>query len=587
MYSSIPEKLLKAARIGEGVDWEFKSARGGFPRSFWETYSAMANTDGGTIVFGAQEKNSRIRFDGLSAEQVDNYKKQLWDCLNNKNTVNVNLLQNSDIDEVLVDEGIVLCISVPPAGRRNRPVYCGLSPFGTTYRRNYEGDYRCTDEEVRRMFSDSDPDNTADMRILEGYSLKDIDQLSLRQYRQRMLAAKGDHPWLQLDDKELLEKIGGWRKDRKTSLDGLTVAGLLMFGLFESITDPDGVPAYWVDYRETLDPQFRWTDRVYPDGTWEPNLFQFYQRVWPKISTGLPVPFQLEHGVRKDETLAHEALREAFINALIHSDYRIEGGVVAIRSTDHFMFDNPGTLLVPIEQYYRGGISECRNKGLQKMFSMIGGGERAGSGVNKIKTGWNSRHWRSPWLDLQGNSSRTRLLLPMVSLIPDETISQLNKQFGNRVSSLLPDQIQALATAHIEGLVNNSRLKELTSLHSADISKMLQRLCDDGYLVSDNKKRWSSYRLNQSEVSNSSLSEGNSSLSDKKKRLPKQYMEKLIMDICQNKFQTLSDIAGKLNRNPRSLRNNYLSEMVKKGILELKHSNTPNNPNQAYRTVRR
>lgn len=84
MYSSIPEKLLNAARIGEGVDWEFKSARGGFPRSFWETYSAMANTDGGTIIFGAQEKNSRIRFDGLSTEQVDNYKKKLWDCLNKR-----------------------------------------------------------------------------------------------------------------------------------------------------------------------------------------------------------------------------------------------------------------------------------------------------------------------------------------------------------------------------------------------------------------------------------------------------------------------------------------------------------------------
>lgn len=174
----------------------------------------------------------------------------------------------------------------------------------------------------------------------------------------------------------------------------------------------------------------------------------------------------------------------------------------------------------------------------------------------------------------------------MVSFIPDETISQLNKQFGNRVSLLLPDQIQALATAHIEGLVNNSRLKELTRLHSADISKMLQRLCDDGYLVSDNKKRWSSYRLHQLDVSSSSLSESNSSLSEPKKRLPKQNMEKLIMDICQNNYQTISDIAGKLNRNPRSLRNNYLSEMVKKGILELKHSDTPNNPNQAYRTVR-
>jgi len=36
----------------EGIDTEFKSARGGMPGSFWESYAAMANTQGGTI-FGA------------------------------------------------------------------------------------------------------------------------------------------------------------------------------------------------------------------------------------------------------------------------------------------------------------------------------------------------------------------------------------------------------------------------------------------------------------------------------------------------------------------------------------------------------
>ena len=31
------DRILEAARVGETTDWEFKSAKGGFPGSFWET----------------------------------------------------------------------------------------------------------------------------------------------------------------------------------------------------------------------------------------------------------------------------------------------------------------------------------------------------------------------------------------------------------------------------------------------------------------------------------------------------------------------------------------------------------------------
>lgn len=46
---------LEALR--EGWEFEAKAARRGLPKSFWETYSAMANSDGGCIALGVAESD--------------------------------------------------------------------------------------------------------------------------------------------------------------------------------------------------------------------------------------------------------------------------------------------------------------------------------------------------------------------------------------------------------------------------------------------------------------------------------------------------------------------------------------------------
>lgn len=47
-------------------------------------------------------------------------------------------------------------------------------------------------------------------------------------------------------------------------------------------------------------------------------------------------------------------------------------------------------MLVSQQQYFKGGRSICRNPILQKMFMRLGHAEKAGSGVDKIVSGWKS-----------------------------------------------------------------------------------------------------------------------------------------------------------------------------------------------------
>ena len=80
-----------------------------------------------------------------------------------------------------------------------------------------------------------------------------------------------------------------WKKDRKSAEEGLTIAGLLMFGKMISIQEE--FPNYMLDYQERPEAraEARWVDRISLDGTWSGNLFDFYTRVIRKLTSDLKV----------------------------------------------------------------------------------------------------------------------------------------------------------------------------------------------------------------------------------------------------------------------------------------------------------
>ena len=117
---------------------------------------------------------------------------------------------------------------MPKAERSDKPVYIGGNPFSGSYRRNGEGDYKCTKEEIQAMLRDASI-KTQDMLILENMGLEVLDYDSLHRYRIRMKNYRPGHVWEELDDEEFLYRLGAAGR----SEDGIIhppAAGLLMFG---------------------------------------------------------------------------------------------------------------------------------------------------------------------------------------------------------------------------------------------------------------------------------------------------------------------------------------------------------------------
>ena len=608
--SSFVEELMEKK---ESVEIEFKSAAGGFPRSFWETYSSFANTDGGTIVLGVKEKKGEFYIDSLTDELIEKYKKEFWSGVNNKDIVNLNLLSNDDVVDAELDGHKVILFYIPRATRDQRPIYHTPNPYNGTYKRNHEGDFKCTEQEVRRMYADANVAVSADSRILDNYTFEDIDKASLEQYRRLFDLAKPGHAWLALDDISLLKKLGGYKVDRQTGKEGFTLAGLLMFGKTDAITEEACAPNFFLDYRELGEDtsSTRWLDRIYPDGTWEANLFQFYKRVLPKLQEILPLPFHLEGDTRKDETPAHVAVREALINTLIHADYSVNASTVITRSKNELVFSNPGCLLVSKQQFYDGGDSVCRNLALQKMFMMFGKAEKAGSGADKIISGWRDSNLNSPNLEEKNRPDKVILTLPLISILDNKIKEELTSILGRHVLYMEHNKVLTLVIALTEGVVSNERLRYTLNMHKYDITKMLKELCSEGYLVSDGIGRGTTYHLNKDSNLNSSSDNLNSSsdnlnssdssnlnsssdnlnssdgnnIKTTTKRIKKRCSQKELFGIIQNSTETwksVEEIAIEIGRSTQYLKGEIIPVMMNKGLLEREHA-MPNHPAQRYK----
>ena len=493
---------------GERINIEYKEASSDLPKSLWETYSSFANTIGGTIVLGIKEHRNKSVEDGKfeirGVGDADKMLKTFWDTINS-DKVSRNILVDEDVECVNYEDKTLLIVHVPQANYTMRPIYINKNLIGGTFKRNYEGDYHCTDDEVKSMLRDAN-ENGNDGVLIEHYDMNDIDLPTLHAYRNRFEVRNVDHAFNQLDDKDFLRNMGGYTTDRSIRREGLTMAGLLMFGKGLSVRDRfDNLRMDYID-KTNLVGDIRWSDRLTYDGMWENNLYNFFTRVVPKLTADLKRPFRLEGLERIDDTPVHKAVREGMTNMIIHADLCITGVLKVEKYDKEFVFSNPGSLKLPIADIMRGGNSKARNPRIQNMLRMIGYGDNIGSGYPTILKTWKEQNWRKPTLLDRTELRQVDLTLPMISLLPKTVLEEMKHYYGSAAYDLLTaNEQQILAYVWNGDSISNIELQQLLGLNSIEAGKLLHQMVKKGLMNQNNKNRWTTYTIHKEQVANESM----------------------------------------------------------------------------------
>ena len=423
------EEIKKLVAKSENAAIEFKRAKGitaaqaglanrasqaerkrvpSVPADFWPSYSAFANTDGGTIILGIREKDGKREIEGLP--DAEKTVSDIWNAVNNAEKISANVLFNESVYPVEVDGKQLVVVEVPRAERTVRPVYVGADVFKGSYRRNGEGDYHCSRETVEGMIRDKCAE-TADNCVIDEMTVADLDADTIRRYRMYFSQLRPGHVWSGLSDEGFLMKIGAAVRGRDSVVHP-TMAGLVCFGDFNDITNV--LPYFFLDYREHLSPDVRWTDRVCSgDANWSGNVFDFFFRINQSITAGVKVPFKIasDNVTRVDDTPVHKALREVLANALIHADYHGRRGIVIDKYPKRLEVSNPGTLRMSKSVAIAGGTSDARNGKIFNIFSLVRIGERSGMGLSSLYGVWEKEKFAEPSIVESYEPDRTKVMV--------------------------------------------------------------------------------------------------------------------------------------------------------------------------------
>jgi ATP-dependent DNA helicase RecG len=558
----------------EFEDVEVKRAAEGLPQNVAETMSAFANSRGGIIILGLDERA------GFAAVGVSD-PVALRDELAGVARAQLTPALAPIIDTVPFEGAILMLAEIEALPSAQRPCYVttrGL--YNGAFVRVGDGDQRLTPYEIDRLRENSGQPRW-DEEPVPRATAKDLDRGAVSRLIETA-TRNSPRSFSGLSEPDALARLGVLVSHEGSLVPSL--AGLLSVGTYPQQFFPQLMVSLAVYPHENAGQPgpggIRFLDSAAVGGTVPTMVTDTIQAAQRNLRKGSRVV-----GAGRDDywEIEPEVIREAVVNALMHRDYSPQARGTQIQVElfpDRLTVTSPGGLFgnVRLETLGQSGTSSSRNARLAALLQEAGDpftgrpvAENRGSGISMMISQVRRDTGLVPLF--AASLDEFRVTIPRTSLVTRELRAWARRL--SRGQDLSEAQISVLALASAGYDVDVALLRRL-GLSSSDGRRQLSQLRDLGLLQPRRARDDGSYRLASGLADIAARDE---TLSSSGSGLPKRILEALGETDSASREELQAATGAS-----RSSVTNALDDLITSGAVEA--TAPPRSPNRRYRRTR-
>jgi ATP-dependent DNA helicase RecG len=565
---SITKIINQLREIGaEFEDVEVKAATGGLPESLLSTMSAFANTRGGLVVLGIDE---RTGFSAVGVREPSAMRDAVVDMAREKLTPAL----RPSVDIVSFEGTQLVVAEVMALDVRQQPCYVKTrGEYNGSYVRTGDGDHRLSVYELDRLRENSRQPRWDEEPASEA-TVDDLDPLVVV----RLIAQakrRSDRAFIGLTDEEVLLRLKILvRAEGKVvpSLAGLLAAGLYPQEYFANLMISFVVYPFAKAGKSGPGGE-RFLDNVTLTG----SIPDMLNGALGAIQRNLKVSSTIIGAGREDRwEIDLEVIREAIVNALMHRDYspHARGTQVQIELySDRLVVKSPGGVFGNIDMSMLGlsGTSSSRNNRLSFMLQDVGElvtgrpiAENRGSGVSMMVE--HVREWISAPPIFLTSLNEFTVIIPRADPVTEAEVSWL-KRIG-LTDYITPPQRTAIVMARAGYDIDNAFFRRL-GMSGKEASVHLQGLLDMQVLCNRNAREDGPYRFNQRYFDGLEQAQVSSIMTSRHWRLDERpsTAARVLALLDVDESISRGDVQTKLGLS-RAVATRALNELIEDGLVE-------------------